>query len=71
MSFINVKDERGNDMLLSLKRIDKVQLQDTGGDNDDASVRITLLPLSKDDPEEYIYSSTPVDEIWDQIKMRM
>ena len=73
MSFIKIEDEHGNDMILGLKRISKVKLDvPEAAENDESTLTIlTLEPLSKDDVEEIVMSRTPVDEIWEQIKMRM
>lgn len=76
MSYIKVQDENGNDCLVGLKRITKVSLEpvkDTAGDNDEGRfcTVIKLEPISKDDDFEYVYSKTPVVEIWNQIKLRM
>lgn len=67
MSYIQIEDEKGEMMLVGLKRITKVRLSP----RTDGLTELTLEPYSKDDPEELIYSTTPVARIWEQIKMRM
>lgn len=67
MSFIEITDEYGNQMIIALKRLDKSQLSQLRN----GLTQITLKPHNKGDPEEYVYSLTPVEEIWEQIKLRL
>jgi len=73
VTFINIDDTSGNEMILSLKRISKVKLEaPVEGDNDDAGTTcITLEATGKDGIEEYVFSSTSVEDIWAMIKLRM
>lgn len=71
MSYINITDTFGNPLILSLKRIDQVSLHPVEEGSDILKTCITLTPLGKDDPEDYVFSNTPVEEIWEQIKLRM
>lgn len=66
MSFLNIMDHEGDQMLLSLKRVDKVKLSRKCG-----YTVIVLEPIHKDDPPEEILSRTSVGDIWEQIRLRM
>lgn len=71
MSYLHIKDERGRPMIISLKRFRKASVADVGAANSDGISMITLEGATKDDPDEVIYSTTPVEELWDQIRMRL
>lgn len=62
--FIELLDEDGEPMILAIARIDRVESQGCRS-------RITLLPLTKDDDVEVVYSATDVPEIWEKLRQRI
>lgn len=65
MSYLQLKDMNDGMMIVSLDRVYKVYISHELGCN-----IVELEPVTKDDPREMVSTSTPVEEIWEQIRMK-